>query len=434
MAKAKIVYVCQECQNQFSTWSGRCSSCGQWNTLVEQFEDSRQNLSATIPAKISILKDISEHSEQRLLSGNEEFDRVLGSSNPGLVAGSVVLLAGTPGVGKSTLLLEIAQSIKGSLYISAEESAEQLRLRALRLGLKNSQLKVSSERNLSSILAAVEEIRPPFVVIDSVQTIFDESIAGTPGSINQVRGSCWRLMEFAKQRRITFLIVGHVTKEGTIAGPKALEHLVDVVLYLEGERRTGLRILRCEKNRFGSTDEVGIWQLTGEGFASVPDPGELFASLIDEQSPGRSLSVALEGSRAFLIEIQALATKTSFGYPKRTSQGIDLGRLNLLLAVLENHLNLPISQYDIYANIVGGFTVHDPGIDLAIAGAVISAIKKQPLDQRLVLIGEVGLLGEIRVPSNRSLRSKEASRLKYKLNPQWRSLKQMFKTNSTNQG
>jgi DNA repair protein RadA/Sms len=424
--KSKTNFVCLNCQNQFTRWSGRCSVCGEWNTIVEQEPAAAAaNFTQAQPAQLTSLKDLPTHSGRRLTTKLGEFDRVLGGDDPGIVPGSLILLAGSPGIGKSTLLLQAAASVDGAIYFSAEESLEQIKIRADRLGLAKNSLRLSAERDLGRIIAALAQAKPSLAIIDSIQTIFDESVAGTPGSIVQVRESCWRLQQLAKSTNIPIIIVGHVTKEGTVAGPRLLEHLVDVVLYLEGEKRTGLRILRGEKNRFGSTEEVGIWQLTTSGLESVADPGKLFASLVTDDAPGRSLTITLEGSRAFIVEIQALVTKTSFGYPKRAAQGLDLNRLNLLLAVLENRLNLPTSQYDVYVNVVGGFTVRDPGIDLAIAAAIISSLNKKPLPTNQVFLGEVGLLGEIRPAFSLANRLKEAKRLKYSVVEKLRSVKEL---------
>jgi len=428
MARAKSSYVCESCGSHFSSWSGRCSVCGEWNTIVEeQIETSVAGKQAGAvladPVTLTRIAELSTVTKKRLRSQVDEFDRVLGGDDPGVVEGSVILLAGNPGVGKSTLLLQVASTIKDALYFSAEESLEQIRLRAYRLGLAKSALQLASERNLNKIIATIHQLKPPFVVIDSIQTVYDDTIAGTPGSLVQVRDNCWRLQQFAKQTGTAILLVGHVTKEGVVAGPRVLEHLVDVVLYLEGEKRTGLRLLRAEKNRFGSTEEVGIWQVTGAGFQAVKDPGKLFAQLVTEDVPGRALTVAMEGSRAFIVEIQALVTKSVFGYPKRTAQGLDANRLTLLLAVLENRLGLQFSQHDVYVNVVGGFTVRDPGTDLAVAGAVISGLTKKLMPPKLVLLGEIGLLGEIRPAFDHARRVKEAERLGYQSNRGIRSLK-----------
>lgn len=384
----------------------------------------------SLPADLVNVVDLPKQRVERLETTIEEFDRVLGGSDKGIVRGSVVLLSGDPGVGKSTLLLQVASKIENSVYFSAEESLPQLTIRTHRLKIKSKTLKLSTERDLNRILTSISKEKPEFVVIDSIQTIYDDSSPGTPGSLVQIRENTWRLQQFAKTTDTAIFLVGHVTKEGSIAGPKSLEHLVDVVLFLEGEKRTGLRLLRCDKNRYGPTDEVGIWQLEREGFVSVDDPGKLFASLVSSETPGRALTIALEGSRAFLVEIQALVAKTSYGYPKRTAQGIDYNRLSVLIAVLENRLELPLSGYDIYINVVGGFTVKDPGVDVAVAAAIISGLTKEPLPDKLVVIGEIGLLGEVRPAANSQKRKKEIERLKYQSMSQMSSInqiKQLFK-------
>ena len=424
--KSKTTFVCLGCQQQFPRWSGKCPSCGEWNTLTEEHFEAGSIANQSQPAEMLEIGQIKLDNVQRLKSGLKEFDQVLGADDPGIVPGSVILIAGSPGVGKSTLLLQVASRIPNSLYFSAEESLLQLKMRADRLGIKQKEVLVSAERDVGRILAAVRANTPKLVVIDSIQTVFDETSAGTPGSIIQVREIVWRLSQFAKHNAVAFIVIGHITKEGSIAGPKVLEHLVDTVLYLEGEKRTGLRLLRVEKNRYGPLDEVGIYQLTAAGFAAVEDPGKLFASLITEKLPGRALTITTEGSRSFLVEIQALSTKTTFGYPKRSCQGVDANRLNVILAVLENRLNVPANQYDIFINVVGGFSLKDPGIDLAIAGAILSSITKKILPDNAVLIGEIGLLGEIRPPHSLNGRTKEAKRLGYLANSKITSLKQLI--------
>ncbi len=423
--KSKTAFVCLSCQQQFPRWSGKCPSCGEWNTLTEERFESSIGSDRTEPAELLDLSQIKLRDVGRLKSALKEFDRCLGADEPGIVPGSVVLVAGSPGVGKSTLLLQVASSIPQSLYFSAEESLEQLKLRSIRLGIKKDGILVSAERDVGRLLAAVRVRQPKLVIIDSIQTVFEQEAAGTPGSLVQVREIVWRLAQFAKQNGVAFIIIGHITKEGSIAGPKVLEHLVDAVLYLEGEKRTGLRILHVEKNRYGPLDEVGIYQLTASGFEAVADPGKLFASLITARLPGRALTITTEGSRSFLVEIQALATKSGFGYPKRSCQGIDANRLNVILAVLENRINIPASQYDIFINVVGGFTLKDPGIDLAVAGAIMSSITNKILPDSVVLIGEIGLLGEVRPAHGMTGRVKEAARLGYRPNSKTTSLKQL---------
>lgn len=433
MAKPKTSFVCESCGSHFSSWAGRCAVCGEWNTIVEEAVEPTistgrgGSVSDASPAELTEIGNISIAKHQRLQSGLPEFDRVLGGDDPGLVPGSILLLAGTPGVGKSTLLLQLAATVPNSLYFSAEESLEQIHLRSTRLGLNKSKLRLSAERNVNKIIAAVKDAKPSLVVIDSIQTVYDDALPGAPGSLTQVRDNGWRLQQLAKLTGVTILIVGHVTKEGLMAGPRVLEHLVDVVLYLEGERRTGLRVLRGEKNRFGSTEEVGIWQLGQDGFEAVEDPGRIFAGLITEDVPGRALTMTVEGSRAFVVEIQALVTKTAFGYPKRAAQGIDVNRLTLLLAVLENRLGAAFSNYDVYVNVVGGFTLKDPGVDVAVAAAAVSGLNKKTLPAKLVIFGEVGLLGEVRPAFGAERRAKEAKRLGYTVTTKFDSIKDLPK-------
>lgn len=432
MPKSKLQFTCLSCDAVFTRWSGRCSNCQEWNTLAETSSHG-EIANNSLPAELVSIADLPKQKVERLVTTVEEFDRVLGGSDAGIVKGSVVLLSGNPGVGKSTLLLQIASKIDNSIYFSAEESLQQLTIRTHRLKIKSKTLQLSAERDLNRILTSISKEKPDFVVIDSIQSIYDDSNPGTPGSLVQIKENTWRLQQFAKTTDTAILLVGHVTKEGSIAGPKALEHLVDVVLFLEGEKRTGLRVLRNDKNRYGPTDEVGIWQLEKEGFVSVDDPGKLFASLVSNDVPGRALTIALEGSRAFLVEIQALVAKTSYGYPKRTAQGIDQNRLNVLVAVLENRLELPLYNYDIYINVVGGFTVKDPGVDVAVVAAIISGLTKEPLPDRLVTIGEIGLLGEVRPATDSLKRKKEIERLKYQTISKMHSvnqIKQLFRKNS----
>ncbi|MBI4948482.1 DNA repair protein RadA [Candidatus Berkelbacteria bacterium] len=414
MSKPITQFSCTNCGAVTQSWSGKCKTCGEWNTIIEEQLDviNKKNNNATA-VTLQKVSELSQVTHERIKTNIKEFDRVLGGDDPGIVTGSIILLAGNPGVGKSTILLQVCSSINDSLYFSSEESLEQISGRLKRLNINNSSMRLSSERDLNRVVATIIQEKPKLVVIDSIQTVYDQDIAGTPGSVTQVRENCWRLQQLAKSQGVAILLVGHVTKEGVVAGPRVLEHLVDVVLYLEGDKNTGLRMLRGEKNRFGPTDEVGIWRLQSNGFVEVEDPASLFLKLVDENSPGRSLSVINEGSRAFIIEIQALVTKTIYGFPKRTAQGIDVNRLTLLLAVLENQLKVPLSSFDVYVNVVGGFSVKDPGTDLAIACAILSSYYQISLSKKLILIGEIGLLGEVRPAQNHATRVKEITRLKY---------------------
>ena len=413
MAKIRKTYICLNCQNRTSTWFGKCPNCNEWNTIVEEEISENAISDDSKEADLVSINNLPEVKGTRLKSGFTEFDRVLGGKDGGIVAGSVVVLTGEPGIGKSTLLLQIASRIEDSIYFSAEESLEQLKLRIDRLDIKKSNLMMSAERNINSILKSVSKTKAKFVIIDSIQTIYNPELGVPPGSIVQVRENSWLIQKYAKQYGTAFVVVSHITKEGVIAGPKTLEHLVDVVLYLEGEKRTGLRVLRAIKNRYGSLEEVGFWQMVEKGFVDVEDPSNIFTQ-ISQPAPGRALSIAVDGHRPILVEIQTLVTKTPFGYPRRISHGVDLNRLNLVLAVLENRLKYSLSQSDIYLNVVGGFVVKDPGIDLAIAASVLSNLKNKILPDKAIFIGEIGLLGEVRKPAYDHLREKEADRLKYK--------------------
>ncbi len=412
MKKSAANFVCLSCARPLGQWAGRCPGCGEWNTIVAQEPQSPES-NDVAAAELVSLNELPKSAARRLQTGLREFDLVLGSDNPGLVVGSLILLAGSPGVGKSSLLLQAIGSVDRAVYFSAEESLPQLAIRAKRIGVSATQVMFSSSSDIHQIVAALRQTTPPVAVIDSIQTVYDPNLPSPPGSLVQVRECCWRLARLAKSQATTIIIVGHITKEGVVAGPKTLEHLVDVVLYLEGETRTGLRLLRSQKNRFGSTDEVGVWQLTGEGFKEVTDAGRLFAGLVTSASPGRTLTMAVEGNRPFLVEVQILAARTTFGYPKRLSQGLELNRLNLLLAVAETRLKLPVERFDIYLNVVGGFQIRDPGVDLAIMAGIQSALTNRPLPELAVWLGEVGLLGEVRPPTFLERRQKEAKRLGY---------------------
>lgn len=407
--KKSSAYRCINCGTVYKQWSGKCGSCGEWNSLTE--EDATV-IATSEPAVIVPLKSVNIEESKRIKTGIDEFDRVLGGDVGGIVSGSVVLIAGSPGIGKSTLLMQMCANIQGCVYFSAEESSAQLKIRSLRLGVKDSQL-ISTERNLSSILSAVSKEGIKLVVIDSIQTIYDPTLPGAPGSILQVREACWRIQQFAKEKSVAFVIVGHITKDGNVAGPKTLEHLVDAVLYFEGEKSTGLRLLRGEKNRYAPTTEIGIFQMSDKGFVGVVDPGTLFTQMLGETLPGRALTVAVEGTRAFLLEVQALVTKNTHGYQKRITSGIDQNRLLILLAVLSNRLQIPLNDYDVYLNVVGGANLKDPGIDLAVAAAILSSYTDKAMPEKAVLFGEVGLLGEVRPASKQEIRIRESKRLKY---------------------
>lgn len=408
---SQSVFVCQSCGNEFLKWEGRCAACGEWNTLREHQKLKIENLKLKTkkPAEIVAIDQVDTQSFQRLPSGISEVDRVLGG---GLVPGSVALLAGDPGIGKSTLLLQMAGSIrKPVLYIAGEESLHQIKLRYDRLLSKNSQLKILVETDLENILAALAQNPSSLIIVDSIQTVYDPNFPSTAGSLVQIKECALKLLTFAKETNTTVVLVGHITKEGVAAGPKILEHMVDLVLYLEGERYHGTRILRGIKNRFGPTSEIGIFEMTQTGLTPIANPSKLFLAERLLNCPGSCVTATMEGSRPFLVEVQALVNPTSFGYPKITANGFDQNRLMLLLAVLEKRAGLKISAFDVYVNIVGGLKIKEPASDLAIALAVASAKLGKPAASDICLFGEIGLSGEIRAVAHSKERIKEAERL-----------------------
>ena len=414
MAKAKLRFICQECGSDSPKWLGRCPGCGEWNTLVEEIipNKSEPRERFTPAAKPLPITEVDASALPRLITGNGEFDRVLGG---GIVPGALILLGGDPGIGKSTLLLEVATRISHSfgpvLYVSGEESAAQTKLRAERLGNQNEQLLVMTETNLDIILDEALRLKPALVVIDSIQTMFSPDIPSAPGSVGQVRESTGKILRFAKETNITVAIIGHVTKEGNIAGPRLLEHMVDVVLYFEGERSYAFRTLRAMKNRFGSTNESGLFSMEEQGLKEVKNPSALLLSERAENSPGSVVLSYLEGARPLLIEVQALVSATCFGMPRRTAAGFDYNRLVLLMAVLEKRVGLMLSNQDAYVNAVGGLRISEPAADLAVALAIASSFRNMPVDNRAVVMGEVGLTGEVRMISRIEARVQEAANL-----------------------
>lgn len=406
--KTSSIYLCNNCGNEFSVWSGKCSACGEWNSLVEM-KDSATKSKSSDAAEISNLSDIIIGDRFRNKTGISEFDRVLGG---GIVPGSVILLGGEPGVGKSTMILQVADKVPATLYVSAEESATQIKLRADRLKISG-EIKIASDANIDSVLRSVSRTKPALLIIDSIQTVFTETYDSTPGSIVQVRECGMILQRYAKAHNIPIIIIGHVTKDGSLAGPRILEHLVDAVLYLEGDRFSDARLLRGTKNRFGATNEVGVFSMRGEGMVEISNPSEMFLSE-SKPSPGSCITVTLEGTRPILIEIQALAVPTHFGYPKRTSSGFDLNRLNLLAAVISKKTSINLSNYDVYLNVIGGIKLSEPAVDLAVCTALISSFSNKGLPEKVCVFGEVGLLGEVRKVSRHSDRVKEATALGYK--------------------
>ncbi len=411
--KKKTVYVCAECGYETANWAGKCPSCGSWNSMKELTLDeksgSRADSRRSLP-KAKKMSQLDTEAELRFATGISEFDRVLGG---GAVLGSLNLVGGAPGIGKSTLLLQMCATLESDrtiLYVSAEESERQLKLRAQRLVVENEELYVLAETELESILAVVEDLKPDILILDSIQTVSSAESDSAPGSVSQVRECTMRLMRLAKEKGTTVFVVGHITKEGSIAGPKVLEHMVDCVLYFEGERSTSFRILRAAKNRFGSTNEIGVFEMNEEGLRCVDNPSELLLSGRPANSPGTCVACVIEGTRPILAEVQALVTPTGYNAARR-SNGIDYNRAAMLLAVLEKRGGIPVGSCDAYINVVGGLSLEEPAADLATALAVASSYLDRPLGSDLAAIGEVGLAGEIRSVSNLNQRLSEIERL-----------------------
>jgi len=408
--KDTTIYLCDQCGNEFPVWSGKCSLCGAWNSLKELriqnvgTKASKRSNRQVEPSKIS---DVKVDGFSRKKTNISEFDRVLGG---GVVPGSITLLGGEPGIGKSTLILQVASAIGDVLYNSAEESIHQVKMRADRLNIGNSSINLLSETSVEAVISLAQKQRPGLLIVDSIQTISSENYDATAGSIIQVRECGIILQQFAKNSGIPVLIIGHVTKEGNLAGPRILEHLVDTVLYLEGERFNDARILRGVKNRFGATDEIGIFTMQETGMMPVNNPSEIFLSE-RQAGPGSVVTVILEGTRPLLVEIQSLVMPTNFGYPKRTSSGFDLNRLNLLAAVISKRAGVNVNNYDIYLNVVGGVKLKEPAADLAVAAAIISSLRNKPFAKDSCFFGEVGLMGEVRNVTREKDRSKESEKL-----------------------
>lgn len=424
---SKTVYVCSNCGEEYLQWQGKCGVCGEWNSLKEfnvPVSVSRSprtgygSASATaLPRKLT---EITTGDTARLSTGISEFNRVLGG---GLVQGSVILLGGDPGIGKSTLLLQLADRLKEGavLYVSGEESAEQIKLRADRLGVQAESVHFLTATDVNVVEEQALSLTPKLLIIDSIQTMYDAAFPSTPGSLVQVRESAIRLQRLAKTQGVTIVLVGHITKEGSIAGPRTLEHLVDVVLYLEGDANQEVRVLRAAKNRFGDASETGLFLMEEKGLEEVTNPSSF---LLQErvQAPGSVLTVVLEGSRPVLVEVQALTIPTVFGYPRRTASGFDLNRLNLLLAVLQRRAGFDLSNSDVFVNIIGGLKIKDPGLDLAVCTALASAREGVVIDPQLVVVGEVGLAGEVRKVHQQGKRVKEVESLGYAMPKDGREL------------
>ena len=417
--KTKTTFHCQACGHQALRWLGRCPDCGGWNTLKEErlpaAPKGRQALLKTAMAVATPISDIEIVGEPRLSTGMDEFDRVLGG---GVVPGSVMLIGGDPGIGKTTLLLQalplLAASGEQVLYISAEESPRQIKMRGGRLGIDSKHLLILGETSLEQILKSIQEVQPIAVVVDSIQTVYTEQLTSAPGSISQVQEVAGQLMWFAKRSNVPVFIIGHVTKEGAIAGPRLLEHIVDTVLYFEGDKSHSFRILRAVKNRFGSTNEIGVFEMKEGGLEEVNNPSELFLAERPQRSTGSVVVSSLEGTRPILVELQALVSGTNYAMPKRMANGVEPNRLSLLLAVMEKRLGMHLSGQDVYVNVVGGIHIDEPAIDLGIVAAVTSSLRESPIDFTTLVMGEVGLGGEVRAISQAELRIREAAKMGFK--------------------
>ena len=420
MAKSKAnVFFCQECGFESAKWMGQCPGCRAWNSFVEEpvVKSSGKAFGKSISSgeKPVTLEEIETSETERISSGMAELDRVLGG---GIVPGSLVLVGGDPGIGKSTILLQVCKNLAANgvqtLYVSGEESLKQIKMRAARIGKFTNDVKFMCETSLEQIEGTITKEKPKVVIIDSIQTMCNEEISSAPGSVSQVRESTSVLMQLAKKQGVMIFIVGHVTKEGTVAGPRVLEHMVDTVLYFEGDRHAAYRILRGVKNRFGSTNEIGVFEMRDDGLSEVANPSEYMLSGKPENASGSVVACSMEGTRPILIEIQSLVCRTSFGIPRRTVAGTDVNRINLLLAVLEKRLNMPLSSCDAYINIAGGIRMNEPAIDLALVLAVISSYQDKPIDEKTIVFGEVGLSGEVRAVSMARQRVMEAKKLGFK--------------------
>ena len=422
MSKSKRAYICQTCGWQTAKWLGHCPDCGGWDTFAEELQMSmpaRCQAQPGAPQSPLPLTEIVHDDTERLLTGIGEFDRTLGG---GIVRGSLVLIGGDPGIGKSTLLLQAAHGLsrthKGAdpaaLYVSGEESASQLRMHAERLGLQNQNIHILTETSVAHICAQAEALRPGVLIIDSIQTMFTTDSTSAPGSVSQVRDSAAQLMRLAKTHNLPVLIIGHVTKEGTIAGPRVMEHMVDTVLYFEGERHHVYRVLRAVKNRFGPTHEIGVFEMQTAGLAEVENPSEFFLAERPSQASGSAVVASLEGTRPLLVELQALGSPNVYGNPRRVANGVDYQRLMLLLAVMEKRLGLPLQANDVYVNVVGGLSLNEPAIDLGVVAAVASSLQDVAIDADVVILGEIGLTGEVRAVGHVEARLREAAKLGFR--------------------
>ncbi|MCA9832462.1 MAG: DNA repair protein RadA [Thermomicrobiales bacterium] len=422
MAKKRTTWICQQCGASSPAFLGRCPGCGEWNTMVETLDVSPTPASSRSrvrrmdgESRLTPLNQIAPQGESRIPLGISEFNRVLGG---GLVPGALVLVGGDPGIGKSTLILQAAGQLANDgaqvVYVSGEESTQQIKLRADRLGVDSGNVLLMAETDVDTILGVADDVRPGILIVDSIQTVMIDELGSTAGSVSQVRESTGRIMQWAKSTGVPVFIIGHVTKEGAIAGPRVLEHMVDAVIYLEGDRFHQYRIMRAVKNRFGSTDEVGVFEMAGSGLREVRNPSEAFLEERSSRAPGSTVAVTMEGSRPILVEVQALATPTNYSMPRRSANGLDGNRLQLLVAVLQKRVGLGLGTQDVYANVVGGLRIQEPAADLAVAVAIASSLRDIPVDPGIVCIGEIGLSGELRTVSHLERRIQEASRLGFR--------------------
>ncbi len=415
MSKNKSVYICQNCGTNSPKWMGKCSNCGAWNSFVEELVAPKSKAAAVVNAPKAmpqLLHEISSETRPRLLTSDTELNRVLGG---GIVSGGLMLIGGEPGIGKSTLLLQVVLQTKGlrTLYVSGEESEQQLKMRADRIQQANSEVLVYAETSVEAIVQQIDQVKPHLLVIDSIQTLETSLIESAAGSVSQIREATHVLQQYAKRHHLPIFIVGHITKEGTIAGPKLLEHIVDTVLQFEGDRNYNYRILRTQKNRFGSTAEIGIYEMRSDGMRAVTNPSELLITQRDEQVSGVAIAVTMEGMRALLVEVQALVSPAVYGTPQRSATGYDLRRLGMLLAVLDKRCGFRFGTYDVFLNIAGGLRVEDPAVDLAVVAALLSSYEDMAINNKYAFSGEVGLSGEIRAVNKVEQRLAEASKLGY---------------------
>lgn len=423
MAKLRTIYVCQACGNSSAKWLGRCPECNEWNKMIEEVQETEPQMGEKLANRLFnekiespiAISEVSLEGGERIKSGILEFDRVLGG---GLVPGSVVLVGGDPGIGKSTLLLQalnnIAENRDSVLYVSAEESLQQTKLRGNRLNTDSKGLFLIAETSIERVLKQIKDLQPRVVVIDSIQTMFTNILESAPGSVSQVREVAAKLMYLSKGSGISTIFIGHVTKDGAIAGPKVLEHMVDTVLYFEGDSGSPYRILRAVKNRFGSTNEIGVFEMKSSGLHEVKNPSELFLAERPKHEPGSVVIASIEGTRPILVEIQALVSYSSLGVPRRTTIGVDYNRVSLLVAVLEKKVGLQLHNQDVFVNVAGGVKLNEPAVDLGLIAALASSFKNKPVDPLTIVFGEVGLAGEIRTVSQAELRVNEAAKLGFK--------------------